>query len=111
MRSKIINEAASGMRTPQSTPPGMRGLVGGQADAALEGLRVDAARIRAIALPADFTDVVDRRIEERVIPAFAALREAIGDDYPSPAPQTVGMTQFESGMPVYQAREISQLTM
>lgn len=111
MRQRLADQAARGIRVPRPALPGMRALIEAQADAARQGLRVDPVRVSDIAVPSGFLDTVERRIEERVAPAFSALLDLIGDDYAAGAPETVGMAQFPDGARIYESLVAEHLSM
>jgi uncharacterized protein (DUF885 family) len=111
MRQRLIDQAARGIRIPQPALPGMRALVAGQANAARERLRVNPTRLGAVSAHANFADVVSRRIEERVSPAFATLLESIGHDYGARSPENVGMGQFKDGAHIYESLVAEHVSM
>lgn len=111
MRQKLSDQAARGIRIPQPALAGMRALVVNQADAAQEALKVASTRFGVIAAPRSFADLLARRIEDRVAPAFAALLDAIGEDYAARAPQKVGLGQFKDGAGIYQALVAEHLSL
>jgi uncharacterized protein (DUF885 family) len=102
MREKLLGQQARGIRIPQASLPGMRALVTSQAEAARKELKVHPMRLRAAALPADFSETVAHRLERRLALAFALLLETIGPDYAAHAPETVGMAQFKDGLGIYE---------
>lgn len=111
MRDKLVGQAARGIRIPQPALTGTRKLIAGQSDAAREQIKVDRARLVAVPLTEAFVDVVALRIEKRVMPAFAALLDAIDESYAVCAPQTVGIGQFENGADVYESLVAQQLSL
>lgn len=50
-----------------------------------------------------FSAEIERRIAERVTPAFEALLAEVGADYVAAAPQAVGMSQYPQGAEIYAA--------
>ena len=111
MRQKLEGQAERGIRIPQPALAGMRGLVASQADATQKALRIEFSRLGHALVPSGFTNIVARRIEERVVPAFAALLAAIGDDYGTRAPEAVGMEQFKDGPQIYESLVAEHVSM
>lgn len=103
MHRKLQLQAQRGIRVPQPALPAVRRLLADQQNAARVGLRVAADRMQSIRAPSDYAEIVARRVDERVVSAFAALIDALGEDYASRAPESVGMMQFNDGQRVYES--------
>jgi uncharacterized protein (DUF885 family) len=103
MRTKLRDQAARGIRIPQPALAGMRALVASQMDAARQQLIVEPTRLVSIASRSGFVDDLARRVESRVLRAFAELLETLGEGYAARAPETVGISQFKEGIEIYEA--------
>ncbi len=111
MREKLTGQAARGVRVPQAALPVVRTLLTSQVDAVRKRLPVDSGRLRAIAAPRDFAERTARRIDERIVPALAALSQILDDEYAARAPERVGLCQFENGARVYESLAAEHLSM
>jgi len=109
MSQKLTDQAARGIRIPQPAIAGMRTLVVGQAERAHRGFAIDPLRLGSV--PENFNELASSRLEGRVMPAFARLLEAIGEDYAAKAPEGVGMAQFKEGDRVYESLTAEHLSM
>lgn len=108
MRQKLTDQAARGIRIPQSAIAGARTLVAAQAQAAR---RIALTVSRPDAVAADFGDLIARRLDKRVTPAFAGLLAALDDGYAARAPASVGLGQFDGGARIYEALVTEHLSM
>lgn len=66
----------------------------------LEVLRVAEARLSGVAA-AGFSADLDRRLAERVAPAFDAFLAEVDEAYVAAAPETVGLAQYPDGPAIY----------
>jgi uncharacterized protein (DUF885 family) len=111
MDRKLQGQAQRGIRIPQPALPAIRRLLADQQNAACDGLPVVANRLLAIQAPSGYTEIVARRVADRVVSAFAALLDAVGDEYARQAPESVGIGQFTGGQQVYESLVAQHLSM
>ena len=103
MRSKLIEQAARGIRIPRPALPGVRALVAAQSTGAQGNLNACLKRLESSSVPSGFADVAERRLQSSLIPAFAALLDTLDDDYARRSPEGVGIGQFSEGASLYEA--------
>jgi len=111
MRHKLEQQASRGIRIPQPALPGARAFVVGQTETARRVLAVDPSRCAVLHNRNDFIERASRRIDERVMPAFARLLETIGVDYERRAPESVGLAQYEGGTGLYESLVAEHLSL
>ncbi len=88
-----------------------RAMLGGMSQAAGSALLVDSDRIATVHGRDGFAKELDRRVTDRVLPAFAALGACLDDDYEAAAPDAVGLSSLPGGAEVYEDLIPMHLTM
>ncbi len=81
-----------------------RAMLGGMSQAAGSALMVDPDRLAEIPSGNShetFTRELDRRVSQRVLPAFGALADYLDSDYEEAAPEAVGLASLPGGAEVY----------
>ncbi len=101
MTERTRGQADRGMRMPRPQLPAARGLIAAFLDRSRHALAVAPDRLpEGLATPA-FAAEVQRRIQERIVPAYERFAAVLSPEYEAAAPTGVGISQYEAGPRAY----------
>jgi uncharacterized protein (DUF885 family) len=100
LAERTAGQAARGIRLPKAQVLQARGLLAGLSAAAPSAVRVVPERCGRYDSPAVHSEI-ERRIGERITPAFERLAALLDDAYLEAAPEQVGLGQYPGGEDVY----------
>lgn len=100
MAERTSGQASRGIRLPKAQVAQGRALLAGLVAAAPSMVRVAPERCDHVASPA-FHAEIERRISERIVPAFERAAGQLDDTYLDAAPEAVGLGQYPGGAEVY----------
>ena len=96
-RERLVAQAERGWRIPRPALANVRKTVEGIGSGVASVLRIDEAR----QADQNFRKAVDDLVQERIVPAFDRLLEALGPDYEAKAPDKLGLVHFPGGADAY----------
>ena len=102
MRERTAGQGERGMRMPVPQIAAARALITGFKGQMRSLWHVTPERLGSLDAPG-FSAEVERRIDQRIDPAFASLLALFDDDYLAKAPAGVGIGQYAGGAEIYES--------
>jgi uncharacterized protein (DUF885 family) len=102
MRERTVGQAARGMRMPVPQIAAARALITGFKRQMRDLWSISPERLGSLDAPG-LGDEIERRIAQRIEPAFMSLLAVFDDDYLARAPTDVGMRQYPGGARIYES--------
>jgi uncharacterized protein (DUF885 family) len=101
VHERTAGQAERGIRIHKLQLPGVRKLLSNLRNAAASSYPVQREWLAALADADRLAGEIQRRVDERIVPAFDALIAQLDDRYEALAPDGVGMDKLPGGRAVY----------